>query len=60
MALGDQIAGAILAFATLRNDPKVKLDILKAHAGLRMEMDLLIGYALAETNSDGTTPCGGS
>lgn len=57
--LGDHIARAGFATSALGGYTKFKLDLVKAHASVRVACDFAIGNSVANTNDHGSTVLAG-
>jgi hypothetical protein len=52
-ALLDQIAGTAFAATAASGNTQFKLDVVKAHTGVRLAGDLAVGHSVADTNNHG-------
>ena len=52
-ALFHQFAGTAFAATAASGNAQFKLDVVKAHAGVRLAGDLAVGHSVADTNNHG-------
>ena len=52
-ALLDQLTRAAFAAAAAGGNAQLELDVVKAHAGVRLAGDLAVGHSVADTNNHG-------